>query len=395
MSKSRLILITNPGSSSRKYALYRDRDFLCSLHFEFEGKSIIYTLKTATGTSKKHKTDLKALTETVSSLEEILTKEGYLSPVTKLDAILARAVAPGHYFAKDHLVDESCIKEFEAALPKAPLHLPVVYGEIQHFQKSFPGVAIVAVTDSGFHEDRPKVSKYYGVDTEVADKFEIQRFGYHGLSMGSVVEYLKSNQLLPQKMIICHLGSGSSVAAVYEGKSLDTSTGYSPLEGLMMSTRSGNMDVAAALAIKRSLGLKDDQELETYLNKQAGLLGVSGSTDDTREILAKRDAGDTRAAFANALFVYRVQAMIGQMAAALDGVDGIIFTATVGERSADVRRAVLSKLGYLGFYLEESKNLTDFEGRHIDISTAESKPIIVVKTDEFEEMIRRAMLILD
>lgn len=395
MNNSKLILITNPGSSSRKYALYKDRNLLCSLHFEFEGKDIIYTIKKADGTATKHKTEMKVLTETVGNLKEILTKEGFLSEGVKLDAVLARAVAPGEYFANDHIVDEECLRQFELGLAKAPLHLPVVFGEIKHFMKAFDGISVLAITDSGFHKDRPKVSRYYGFDTELADKFEIRRFGYHGLSMGSVVEYLKSKEMLPEKLIICHLGSGSSVAAVHNGKSIDTSTGYSPLEGLMMSTRTGDMDVAAALAIKRALGIKDDGELETYLNKQAGLLGVSGSTDDTREILAKRDAGDERAAFANALFVYKVQAMIGRMVAALGGVDTIVFTATVGERSADVRRAVLAKLGYLGFELDESKNLTDFEGRHCDIGTKNSKPILVIKTDEFEEMIRRAMVLLE
>ncbi len=395
MDKNRLILITNPGSSSRKYALYKGGDLLCSLHFEFEGKAIVYTIKKADGSEKKKKCDFKTLAATVSHLEEILVEEGFLGGPTKLDAILARIVAPGSYFSKDHLVDEECLKELEIAKKKAPLHIPVVAAEIEHLVNNFKGVPVIAVSDSSFHDERPDMMKRYAIDPEIADKHDIKRWGFHGLSVGSVVRYMKGQETLPEKLIVCHIGSGSSVTAVFEGKSLDTTMGYTPLEGVMMATRTGSMDVAAALALKRSLGYENDRNFEEYLNKKCGLLGVSGQTDDMREILRLRDEGDKRGTLAHAMYVYRLQSAIGQMAASLGGVDALVFTATIGERSEEIRRVTVQKLAYLGLALNTELNAGDLKERAVDVSAEGSKPVWVIKTDESGEMIRRGMDILN
>ena len=395
MNNDRLILITNPGSSSRKYALYKGSELVCSLHFEFEGKDIVCTLKRADDTKKKIKTDFKSLTSTVANIEEILTAEGYLGGMSKLDAILARVAAPGEYFSHDHIVDEECLKELESAKKKAPLHVPVVAGEIERFTMSFKGTPILAISDSSFHTDRPELMKAYAIDQEAAEKFDIKRWGYHGLSVGSIVQYMKKSDILPEKLIVCHIGSGSSLTAVFEGKSHDTTMGYTPLEGIMMSTRSGSIDVAAALALKRGLKIHSEEALEKYLNKKCGLLGVSGKTDDMREIIKLRDEGDKLGTFAHALYVYRIQSAIGQMAASLGGVDAIVFTATIGERSDEIRRMVCQKLQYLGFALDDEKNIGDMPERHTNIAAEGSKPIYVIRTDEFEEMIRRANDLLE
>ncbi len=395
MSNPRLILITNPGSSSRKYALYREDELLCSLHFEFEGKKVICTLKKSDGTKKKLDEKYDNLNETVSALNKILTEEGYLGGVSKIDAILARIVATGEYFTKDHLVDDECLKMLEVAKKRTPLHVPVVANEIEAFVKEFKGTPVITISDSAFHADRPDLMKYYAIDTELADKAEIKRYGAHGLSVGSIVNYMKREDILPEKLIVCHVGSGSSVTAVFQGKSLDTTMGYTPLEGLMMSTRCGNIDAAAALAVKRAMKITDDEDLEQYLNKKCGLLGVSGQSDDMREILKLRDEGDKRGTFAHAMFVYRLQSAIGQMAASLGGVDAVVFTATIGERSNPIRRETVQKLEYLGFAMDNEKNDSELINRHENIAAASSKPIWVIRTDEFEEMIRRAKVILD
>ena len=394
MNNDRLILITNPGSSSRKYALYKGSELVCSLHFEFEGEEIICTLKRADDTKKKIKTDFKSLTSTVANIEEILTAEGYLGGMSKLDAILARVAAPGEYFSHDHVVDDECLKQLEAAKKKAPLHVPVVAGEIEHFMTSFKGTPVLAISDSSFHADRPELMKAYCIDQEAANKFDIKRWGYHGLSVGSIANYMKKADILPEKLIVCHIGSGSSITAVFDGKSHDTTMGYTPLEGIMMSTRSGSIDPAAALALKRGLKIASDEALEKYLNKKCGLMGVSGQTDDMREIIRLRDEGDKMGTFAHALYVYRIQSAIGQMAASLGGVDAIVFTATIGERSDEIRRTVCQKLAYLGFALDESKNVGDMPERHTNIAAEGSKPVYVIRTDEFEEMIRRANMLL-
>lgn len=395
MDKNKLILITNPGSSSRKYALYKGTDLVCSLHFEFEGKEIICTLKKADGSKKVLKQTFKELTSTVANINRILTEEGYLGGMSKIDAILARVACPGEYFTQDHIVDEEYLKALEKGKKRAPLHVPVVAGEIEHFVKSFKDTPILAISDTSFHTDRPDLMKYYGFDTDIADKADIKKFGYHGLSIGSIVNYMKEQDILPEKLIVCHLGSGSSLTAVFEGKSLDTTMGYSPIGGLLMATRCGDMDPAAALALKRHLGYESDESLEKYLNKECGLLGVSGQSDDMREILRLRDEGDKKGTFAHAMYVYRVQSCIGQMAASLGGVDAIVFTATIGERSDEIRRTVTQKLSYLGFSLDDDKNLGDFEERHVNIAADGSKPIWVIRTDEFEEMLRRAALLLE
>lgn len=395
MDKNKLILITNPGSSSRKYALYKGNELVCSLHFEFEGKEIICTLKKADGSKKVLKQTFKELTSTVANINRILTEEGYLGGMSKIDAILARVACPGEYFTKDHVVDEEYLKALEKGKKRAPLHVPVVAGEIEHFVKSFKGTPILAISDTSFHTDRPDLMKYYGFDTDIADKADIKKFGYHGLSIGSIVNYMKEQDILPEKLIVCHLGSGSSLTAVFEGKSLDTTMGYSPIGGLLMATRCGDMDPAAALALKRHLGYESDESIEKYLNKECGLLGVSGQSDDMREILRLRDEGDKKGTFAHAMYVYRVQSCIGQMAASLGGVDAIVFTATIGERSDEIRRTVTQKLNYLGFSLDDNKNVGDFDERHVNIAADGSKPIWVIRTDEFEEMLRRAAILLE
>lgn len=395
MDVDRLILITNPGSSSRKYALYKGDVFLCALHFEFEGNKIIYTLKKSDGTKNKKDTKLTNLKSVVTVLEEILTKEEYIGGLTKIDAILARVAAPGKYFSEDHIVDEECLRQLEVAKERAPLHAPVIAEEIEHLKKTFSETKIVAISDSSFHTTRPELMQAYAIDTEVAEQFDVKRWGYHGLSVGSIARYMKKQDILPEKTVVCHIGSGSSLTALFNGKSHDTTMGYTPLEGVMMATRTGSMDVAAALALKRELKMRTDDELEKYLNKQGGLLGVSGKSDDMREIIRLRDEGDKRGVFAHALYVYRLQTAIGQMVASLGGIDAIVYTATIGERSADIRRMVTQKLAYLGFMLDEEKNSGEIIERHENIATDNSKPIYVIRTDESEEMIYRVNLLLN
>ena len=391
---SKLILITNPGSASRKYALYDHETFLASLHFEYEDGAVACTLKDADGQKKSISVKIKDLSQTVAHLGDILRQEGYISDKNKLFAVVARIVAPSDYLAENHIVDDEFMANLEIAKKRAPLHIPVVAAEIEHFRAKFPDTTIIAVSDSAFHWQKPELMKYYAFDTEIADKYDIKRYGFHGLSVASVVDTMQSNDILPEKLVVAHIGSGSSVSAVLGGRAMDNSMGYTPLEGLMMSTRAGSMDVAAALALKRELKL-DDTELETYLNKKSGLLGVSGISDDMRVIIQKRDEGDPKATFAHALYVHRLQTTIGQMAATLGGIDGLVFTATIGERSAEIRHFVSQKLAYLGFFLDEKLNEAPvFEGRCALISRPDSKPIYIIQTDETAEMVKQALSLL-
>jgi acetate kinase len=384
-----LILITNPGSASRKYALYDGPKLLVSLHFEHEDGGIICTLHDSKG---KHKIqlDFSDLSETVKHLREILIEQDYIGKQYEITAIAARIVAPSDYLAADHIVDEEFMQHLEQAKQRAPLHVPVIATEIEHFRTEFPDTKIIAVSDSAFHSSRPDLMKYYAIDTQLADQAGIKRYGYHGLSYASIVRNMKAEDILPEKLIVAHLGSGASVAAILNGAAMDTSMGYSPLEGLMMATRSGSIDLAAALAIKRELNLDDDQ-LEAYLNKKAGLLGTSGFSGDLRDIIKRRDEGDDQAAFTHALYIYRIQNLIGQMAASLGGVNALVFTATIGERSNEIRNYVVQKLSYLGFHIDEAKNKNpEFTGKYANIAAQDSSPIYIIHTEETAEIIQQA-----
>lgn len=388
----KLFLVTNPGSSSRKYGLYKGDEEVCSLHFEMEGNDVVCTIKKD---GKKTKLDkkFKKLTDTVEYVRDILDDEGYISATSKLDAIVARVAAPGKYFAEDHIVDDECLKRLEAAKKRAPLHVPVAAAEIEACVKTFGNTPVIAVSDSAFHTTRDDVHKYYAIDKELADKIDVYRTGYHGLSIGSIREYLKEAGLEAEKVVVCHIGSGSSATALLNGESIDTTIGYSPNGGLMMATRCGDIDPAAAMAIARELKL-NPEELEAYLNKECGLKGLGG-TDDMREIICRRDQGDEKAALAYDMYIYRLQIIIGQLAAALQGIDTLVFTATVGERNSMIRRDVVAGLEYLGFKINAAKNDEGLTTkRHALISASGSKPIYVIATDETAEMLRKAQLLI-
>ena len=213
---SKLFVVTNPGSSSRKYALYRDDALVCSLHFEYEGKDIVCTLKTPDGTKQKFH-GFKKLTDTIKYTQDLLTDQGYLGPQSPLAAILARVAAASAYFTRDHLVDDQCLRELEIAKARTPLHVPVVAAEISTCLKTFKDIPVLVISDSAFHTTRDAVHTHYAIDPELATRAGIQRYGYHGLSVGSIAHYLDQHQLSAAKVIVCHLGSGSSVTALKSG----------------------------------------------------------------------------------------------------------------------------------------------------------------------------------
>lgn len=393
---AKLILITNPGSASRKYALYDGEELVANLHFEYEGKKVVCTIKDAEDNKKKITLDIKDLNEAIAVLPKILADEEYTSAKRAIAAVVVRIVAPGDYFTEDHVVDAEYMKQLKEAEVRNPVHVPTTANEIRGVREHFKDVKIISVSDSAFHWEKPDTMKYYSFDMELADKYEIKRYGYHGLSYAFISRYMKEQEILPEKLVTMHLGSGSSVSAILNGKAMDNSMGYTPLEGLAMSTRVGTIDAAAALNLKKALKIDSDEEFLLYLNKKCGLLGLSGASDDMREIIQKRDEGDLRASMAHSIFVYRIQSYVGQMAATLGGVDALVFAGTIGERSEEIRRFITQKLGYLGFRLDEEKNANpEFTGRHALISAADSKPIYIVFTDETAQMIYRAQKFLE
>lgn len=379
----KLVIIANPGSSSRKYAVYRGAKRLAFLHFETERGQVVYSLQLGTKpASEPRSAGITHVTFAATTLRKILEAEGVLEPKEQPDAIGLRVVAPSSFFTAHRRLTAKAIELLKLLEPYAELHINATLQEVNLLSTVFPKVSIVGASDSAFHAGRPAHALAYAISPTDAKTLDIWRYGYHGLSVNSIVSQLRDAKLLPKRVIVCHVGSGVSVTAVLNGKSLDTTMGYSPLEGPVMATRTGSIDPAATQVIARRLKL-NETALELYLNTKSGLKGLSGSSSDIRELLEKEGEGDTRAALALDMFVYRLQQSIGQMAAVLKGVDGIVFTGTVGERSVEMRQRIASGLLYLGLSIDHRRNASLQPGKIEQIQQARHPaPVFVVPTNE-------------
>ncbi|MCL2095171.1 hypothetical protein FWH13_03565 [Candidatus Saccharibacteria bacterium] len=386
-------LVLNPGSSSRKYGLYDGTTPIFTLHFEFEGavgaSDIICTIE-KDGKKEKQKTTIKALPDVANHLEKILKEQGVkLSDIT---ALVARVVAVGEYFTENHHVDEDFIDKLEVVKEEAPLHTPVILDEIKAVQKAFSTTPIIAISDSRFHRNKPDTSKYFAIPREVSDKYGIYKIGYHGISVNATTRLIESEYGLPDKLVVCHIGSGASVSAILKGTSVENSMGFTPVDGVLMASRAGTVWPSALIALMRHLEL-DSYGIERYLNKEGGLKGLGG-TDDCRLIIEWMNDGNQDAKLAYDMYVARLQEEIGRQSAVLGGIDALAFTATIGERDSGIRKAVIKKLAYLGFEINEEKNTAGLQGqKSINIAADGSKPIYVVKTDEAGEMALQASLL--
>ncbi|HLG90925.1 MAG TPA: acetate/propionate family kinase [Candidatus Saccharimonadales bacterium] len=386
----KLILVSNPGSASRKYALYDGSECLAKIHFEHVERDIIYTYNGKDKTVQE-RSDLSHLAFAASQALPIFQKEGVLKSEDKLSAIALRVVAPSSYFQKHRILDDKSLKKLAELEKRAPLHVNAALQESHLLRQNFPDIKLIGVSDSAFHASKPKYAQYYDIPLDDAVKLDIKRFGYHGLSVESVVETLKAAHRLPLRLVVCHLGSGASVTAVKNGKSLDTTMGYSPLEGLMMATRAGSLDVTAAEVLQERLKLSN-QQLEEYLNNRSGLLGVSGVSSDIRILLSEARQGSDRAGLALKMYLHRVRQAIGQMTATLGGIDGLVFTGTVGERSNEIRRRVVERLLFLGLSVDSEINHTTIEPQEVTLISPSSHPgrIYVVPSDEGKIMVKHA-----
>lgn len=391
MAMERLTLVTNPGSASRKYALFAGDSQRASLHFEYVGNNIAYTLQ-MTDEQFSETTSLKDLTKTTGHVLELLRKHKAILPKQQISRIGLRIVAPSGYFLEDHIVTDEVVEKLKAMQPRAPLHITASLNELAALRKVFGDIPIVGVSDSAFHATKPDYAWNYGLPLADADRFEIKRFGYHGLSVASVVQTLSKAHKHAGKVVVCHLGSGASITAVHNNKSLDTTMGYSPLEGLIMATRSGSIDFTAALALKAALGFNDTQ-LDEYLNKNSGLLGLGGS-NDIRTLLQNEANGDHAARLALQTYVHAAQKGIGQMVAALGGIDALVFTGTVGERSTPIRERIVRGLHYLDLFLQDTNNKACANPQALTCinKLVHSKPIYVVPANEAAQIVRRANL---
>jgi acetate kinase len=387
-----LILVANPGSSSRKYALYESDKLAlrAELHIESSDGQIVATLRTNSG-SRQVETMLSEVNDAPREVRGILVRENILNENEAITAIGLRVVAPGSYFMEDHVISDEVIAKLEETKSLAPIHIFATLEELKILREYFGQTPVVAVSDSAFHRTKPPYAWNYGINIQDADSLEIKRYGYHGISVASAVDELWNRGKLPPKVVVCHLGSGSSVSAIFHGRSIDNTMGFTPLEGVLMATRSGDISPGAVRALQTKLGM-DWSGTESYLNQRGGLLGIGGS-NDIRDLIEREKNGDHLAHLALTTLVHTIHKAIGSMIATLNGCDLLVFTGTVGERSAILRKRIVAHLEFVDFIIDGNLNdgCTEPDQLTSISQSAKSKPIIVIPTNESVEIAKRTL----
>ena len=312
------------------------------------------------------------------------SKNGVLKSLDEIGAVGHRIVHGGEKFTESAVITDEMLKKVEECNELAPLHNPANIIGINACRELMPGVPMVGVFDTAFHQTMPQKAYMYAVPYECYEKYGVRRYGFHGTSHSFVSKKaaeISGLDLNQSRIIVCHLGNGASVSAVLNGKSVDTSMGLSPLEGLVMGTRSGDIDPTAVEYIAKKEGLDFDGVMN-LLNKKSGVLGISGVSSDFRDLLEASDKGNKRAKLAVDMFVYRVAKYIGAYAAAMNGVDLIAFTAGVGENNGYVREEICRYLGFMGVKIDSKVNDAT-HGEDKKISTDDSKVLVyVIPTNE-------------
>ena len=381
------ILVINCGSSSLKYQLINSETegVLAKGLCERIGIDGMLTYQPEGGEKEKSEIAMPTHTEAINAVLAALTNEksGVIKSLSEVGAVGHRVVHGGEKFTSSCLINDESMKAIEECNDLAPLHNPANLIGIRACQHSMPGVPMVAVFDTAFHQTMPDVAYTYGIPYEYYEKYKVRRYGFHGTSHSYVSKRTAEIVGKPydqMKIIVCHLGNGASISAVNCGKSVDTSMGLTPLEGLVMGTRSGDLDPAIIDFVGKKEGLSLD-EMNEVLNKKSGMLGISGVSSDGRDLEAAAETGNKRAQLALDVFDYRVIKYIGAYAAAMNGVDAIAFTAGIGENNIKMRKDVCSSLTYLGVKLDEEKN--NVRGEERIISADDSKvQVLLVPTNE-------------
>ena len=381
------VLVINCGSSSLKYQLIdsRSEEVLAAGLCERIGIDGRMTHTPSSGNTVVKNDPLPdhgaAIQAVLSALRD--KAHGVISSLGEIGAVGHRLVHGGEKFAASVIINDEVIAEVEACNDLAPLHNPANLIGVRACRQIMPDVPMVGVFDTAFHQTMPPKAYLYGIPHQYYQEHKVRRYGFHGTSHNYVsqrVHHLAELDPDNSRVIVCHLGNGASVTAVKNGKSVDTSMGLTPLEGLIMGTRSGDLDpgVIEYIAKKEHMTL---EEVLKVLNKESGVLGLSGVSSDFRDLAEAMEQGNEQAAVAVEAFCYRVAKHIGAYTAALNGVDAIVFTAGIGENAAHIRSMVCDYLGFLGITIDEEKNAV--RGKETEISTPDSKvSVFVIPTNE-------------
>ena len=384
------VLVINAGSSSLKYQLLNPEtgDLLAKglcerigIDGKFTYKPQVPGKETLDAVDVAMPTHAEAIEAVLGALVD--EKNGVVASMSEIDAVGHRVVHGGEKFAESVVITDEVMNAIYECNPLAPLHNPANLIGIRACQEKMPGVPNVAVFDTAFHQTMPPKAFTYAIPYEYYQKDKMRRYGFHGTSHRYVSQRcaeILERPIEELKIVSCHLGNGSSITAVDGGKSVDTSMGLTPLAGLPMGTRSGDMDAGIMEYLMKQYSLSMD-EMMNILNKKSGVLGISGVSSDFRDLDDAAADGNKRAALAVEVFAYKVRKMIGEYAAAMGGVDAVIFTAGVGENSADLRLRFVEGLSFMGIEIDPEKN--NFRGQERIVSPEGSRvKVLVIPTNE-------------
>ncbi len=382
------VLVINCGSSSIKYQLFEmpQEDLLAKGLVEKVGEEKSFLTHEYGGSkfesevaAADHKEGMKLIMKTLTD-----SKMGVIGSINEIESVGHRVVHGGEKFSGSMKITPDVLKAIEDYEDLAPLHNPPNLAGIRAIESVLPGVIQVAAFDTAFHQTIPEIAYMYAIPCELYEKYKIRRYGFHGTSHRFVAR--RAAELLGKSkeeanIITCHLGNGCSMAAVKEGKSVDTSMGFTPLEGLVMGTRSGDIDPAIIFYLEERRGMST-AEINNLLNKKSGLLGVSGVSNDMRTVIEEAGKENKRAALAVDIFCYRIKKYIGAYTAVLGRVDAVVFTGGIGENSVPVREKVLQGLECLGIKPDMERNCDESKKERVITSEDSAVKVFVIPTNE-------------
>ena len=384
------VLVVNAGSSSLKYQLFdtQSGSVLAKGNCErigIEGSKL--THKSQGKEEYINNSPLKDHSAAIKLVVEALLDEkvGCISTPEEIEAIGHRVVHGGPFFSESMLVTDEVMEVLEKCVAYAPLHTPAHIMGIKGCTSVMPKTPQVLVFDTAFHQSMAKEAFMYGVSYDMYEEYGVRRYGAHGTShryvSGEMIKIM-GGEAEGKKIVTCHIGNGSSITAVKDGKCVDTSMGFTPLDGIMMGTRCGAIDPAIVPFIMEKKNFTP-KEMDAYMNKQCGLLGISGVSSDSRDVEAAMKEGNERAALTYDMLCYQIKKFIGAYSASMGGLDGIVFTAGIGEHSPFIRAKALSGLEYLGVKLDEKRNDFGHSGTPVKISADDSKVLVyMIPTNE-------------
>ncbi len=395
------VLVINAGSSSLKYQLI-DTDTekyllkgLCD-RIGMNGGSL--EQKTADGRKYGVTADMPTHKEAIEMVLSALTDKqaGAISSVSEIGAVGHRVLHSGEDFHSSVVIDDEVVRKCEKNAELGPLHMPGNIACIKSCREVMPSVPMVAVFDTTFHSTMPAKAYMYGIPYSDYEKYKVRKYGFHGTSHKFVseeaIKYLGADSC--RRLIVCHLGNGSSISAVKEGKCIDTSMGFTPLEGLIMGTRSGDIDPAAVDFLRAKLGISSE-EMVQYLNKKCGMKGISEVDSDMRVLEREMATGNSKAQLAVEAAAYRIKKYVGSFAAALGGVDAIAFTGGIGENSALMRRLVMQDTEYLGVEFDFEENEKRADGIRVLSAPSSAVTVLVIPTNEELSIARETVALVN